>query len=234
MSVRAYDPALGRFLSRDPLGRVPLYFSEQPYVYAGNNPLVYVDPSGERRDPNDVRHVNLPPIPPKSGKRIQSANKGEGAPRDAAWASEDPDHRYTIWIGKIDKPDGGTVFTHINLHIRTYRSKVDLFNFHIWYFGFDGVNDVWYWRNFVPGVSEHEKEHEIDRVAPYLPDVWAVEGAINTILDALEERSGVHILYTITNHVDRSGVPGGKSLSDALQESLIALRDRWWREAGMH
>jgi hypothetical protein len=47
MSVRAYDPALGRFLSRDPLGRAPLYFSDQPYVYAGNNPLINVDPSGQ-------------------------------------------------------------------------------------------------------------------------------------------------------------------------------------------
>jgi RHS repeat-associated protein len=47
MSVRAYDPALGRFLSRDPLGRVPLFFSDQPYVYGGNNPLSNVDPSGQ-------------------------------------------------------------------------------------------------------------------------------------------------------------------------------------------
>ncbi len=29
MSVRAYDPALGRFLSRDPLGRAPLFFADQ-------------------------------------------------------------------------------------------------------------------------------------------------------------------------------------------------------------
>ncbi|MGH9553463.1 MAG: hypothetical protein ACRD3W_29040, partial [Terriglobales bacterium] len=41
-------PVLGRFLSRDPLGRAPLFFSDQPYGYAGNNPLVYVDPSGQR------------------------------------------------------------------------------------------------------------------------------------------------------------------------------------------
>jgi RHS repeat-associated protein len=47
MSVRAYDPTLGRFLSRDPLGRVPLFFADQPYVYGGNNPLINVDPSGQ-------------------------------------------------------------------------------------------------------------------------------------------------------------------------------------------
>ena len=27
-TTRAYDPALGRFLARDPLGRVPLYFAD--------------------------------------------------------------------------------------------------------------------------------------------------------------------------------------------------------------
>lgn len=47
MSVRAFDPSLGRFLSRDPLGRAPLFFADQPYVYGGNNPLINVDPSGQ-------------------------------------------------------------------------------------------------------------------------------------------------------------------------------------------
>jgi uncharacterized protein RhaS with RHS repeats len=48
MSVRAYDPTVGRFISHDPLGRAPLFFSDQPYAYAGNNPLSNVDPSVER------------------------------------------------------------------------------------------------------------------------------------------------------------------------------------------
>jgi RHS repeat-associated protein len=48
LSVRAYDPTLGRFLSHDPLGRAPLFFADQPYVYAGNNPLLNVDPTGQR------------------------------------------------------------------------------------------------------------------------------------------------------------------------------------------
>ena len=49
MAVRAYDPTLGRFLARDPLGRAPLVFADNPYVYAGNNPLSNVDPSGQYR-----------------------------------------------------------------------------------------------------------------------------------------------------------------------------------------
>ncbi len=37
MSVRAYDPTLGRFLARDPLGHAPLMgWADQPYAYAGN------------------------------------------------------------------------------------------------------------------------------------------------------------------------------------------------------
>ena len=49
MSVRAYDPSTGRFIARDPLGRAPLFFADNPYVYAGNNPLSNVDPSGQYR-----------------------------------------------------------------------------------------------------------------------------------------------------------------------------------------
>jgi hypothetical protein len=49
MRVRAYDPTLGRFIARDPLGRTPLMgWTGQPYAYAGNNPLRNVDPSGQR------------------------------------------------------------------------------------------------------------------------------------------------------------------------------------------
>ncbi len=47
MSVRAYDPTLGRFISHDPLGRLAaMGLDTQPYVYAGNNPVNNTDPSG--------------------------------------------------------------------------------------------------------------------------------------------------------------------------------------------
>ncbi|HEY7418997.1 MAG TPA: RHS repeat-associated core domain-containing protein, partial [Ktedonobacteraceae bacterium] len=47
MSVRAYDPTLGRFITHDPLGRLAKSGMDiQPYVYASNNPLINTDPSG--------------------------------------------------------------------------------------------------------------------------------------------------------------------------------------------
>jgi RHS repeat-associated protein len=47
MSVRAYDPTLGRFISHDPLGRLAKRgWDTQPYIYASNNPLNRTDPSG--------------------------------------------------------------------------------------------------------------------------------------------------------------------------------------------
>lgn len=40
LRARYYDPAIGRFLSQDPLG------AGHPYVYGSNNPVRYVDPLG--------------------------------------------------------------------------------------------------------------------------------------------------------------------------------------------
>lgn len=40
LRARYYDPTIGRFLSQDPLG------VGHPYVYASDNPVRYVDPSG--------------------------------------------------------------------------------------------------------------------------------------------------------------------------------------------
>jgi RHS repeat-associated protein len=48
LRARWYDPALGRFLTRDPFpGLAVLPTTQHPYVYVGNNPVNLVDPSGE-------------------------------------------------------------------------------------------------------------------------------------------------------------------------------------------
>ncbi|SDM91289.1 RHS repeat-associated core domain-containing protein, partial [Maricaulis salignorans] len=55
MQARYYDPAIGRFLSGDPVGFAqggPGYFNR--YAYVGNNPLNATDPSGETMMPPDA------------------------------------------------------------------------------------------------------------------------------------------------------------------------------------
>ena len=47
LRARYYDPATGRFLSKDPVrGLASLPQTLNPYTYAINNPIQYVDPSG--------------------------------------------------------------------------------------------------------------------------------------------------------------------------------------------
>jgi RHS repeat-associated protein len=46
MRARNYDPGTGRFSTRDPAGAQPI--GSSPYAFAGGNPLVYTDPTGER------------------------------------------------------------------------------------------------------------------------------------------------------------------------------------------
>ncbi|MFH1947129.1 MAG: RHS repeat-associated core domain-containing protein [Candidatus Magasanikbacteria bacterium] len=50
-NARYYNPTLGRFISRDPmLGRDGDVLSKNSYIYVKNNPLKYVDPTGEEED----------------------------------------------------------------------------------------------------------------------------------------------------------------------------------------
>ena len=47
LRARYYDPAVGRFLTRDPWpGVAQRPMSLQPYVYASDNPVKYIDPAG--------------------------------------------------------------------------------------------------------------------------------------------------------------------------------------------
>lgn len=56
-NARYYNPALGRFISRDPLlGSDGDFLSRNQYVYAKNNPLKYIDPTGE--DPVNLISAN--------------------------------------------------------------------------------------------------------------------------------------------------------------------------------
>jgi RHS repeat-associated protein len=60
-NARYYNPVTGRFISLDPiLGRAGDTLSRNGYIYAKNNPLKYVDPSGE--EAKDVTKIFLDTI----------------------------------------------------------------------------------------------------------------------------------------------------------------------------
>ena len=58
MGARYYDPALGRFISRDPTGYAGSGINL--YAYCGDNPLVYTDPTGLCRDRGWNAEANKP------------------------------------------------------------------------------------------------------------------------------------------------------------------------------
>ena len=47
--ARLYDPALGRWLSQDPLAEK--CYAHSPYLFCAGNPMKFVDPTGEKTNP---------------------------------------------------------------------------------------------------------------------------------------------------------------------------------------
>lgn len=52
---RNYDPAIGRFISTDPLAEMS--YTMTTYNYANNNPIAYNDPLGDRAFPNKPKSI---------------------------------------------------------------------------------------------------------------------------------------------------------------------------------
>lgn len=76
MQARYYDPAIGRFLSSDPVGFAsggPAYFNR--YAYVGNNPLNATDPTGMCSTDSDGNLIDCPAVTQDSnGVMIQGAD----------------------------------------------------------------------------------------------------------------------------------------------------------------
>ncbi len=65
LRARYYDPATGRFLSKDPFrGIILIPLTLNPYPYALDNPLNILDPTGKRGTCLDCGPGNLEPTPP--------------------------------------------------------------------------------------------------------------------------------------------------------------------------
>jgi len=83
LRARYYDPATGRFLTRDPY---PAYASVPStlhrYAYVGNNPVNLVDPSGLRQQPTAKNYV-----PGGSGPRVTSTSWPRGPSYDMTGAA---------------------------------------------------------------------------------------------------------------------------------------------------
>lgn len=59
LRARYYDPATGRFISRDPVkGTLTNPITQNAYVYAGNNPINITDPSGEWWGPFSIDSIH--------------------------------------------------------------------------------------------------------------------------------------------------------------------------------
>ncbi len=81
---RNYDPSIGRFVGVDP--KAELMFSNTPYNYSGNNPIIFNDPLGDIRLSQDAQHLVDGVIQSSSGQSgtWTAANGFEAFSSDAA------------------------------------------------------------------------------------------------------------------------------------------------------
>lgn len=106
----------------------------------------------------------------------------------------------------------------MNLHVRAYRSTTDQWNFHIRYWGEDGLSEIWAWKNAIPGKSV-DKDWTQEFGLMRIPLDWAATMAVGEMLRHMQQRMRVDYLFSITDE-------HGKSLNEALHDTLVALHDK--------
>lgn len=77
LRARYYDPATGRFISKDPFaGLLGSPKTQSPYSYVLNNPINHVDPSGLTAEPPGGPPVPVPDGGPENGWEIKKSPRG--------------------------------------------------------------------------------------------------------------------------------------------------------------
>lgn len=175
MSVRAYDPTLGRFLSHDPLGRAPLFFdASQPYAYGGNNPLRNTDPSeqfpsgaildnGTFHLPKSETHMQT--VPPSTDPCANPQSDRCRAIKYGDWASDARDARSNVVRG-IRQRAGWFLLSadalNAGLGISTLIFRTSVFAI------FEGVVSI---ASALLGALSHVALVKDSDIAPIVPDV---------------------------------------------------------------
>ncbi|MDP9120205.1 MAG: hypothetical protein M3O15_02370 [Acidobacteriota bacterium] len=117
---RAYDPDLGRWESRDPLGEPA---GNNPYSYVDDDPVNFLDPAGLIKLPPDPSSLPSdwlldPSHMPKNGERYRNP-KGDLLDFDRAqpgmpgWRGRDHWHYYPGGMDNFNDPDGRYGKTHL-------------------------------------------------------------------------------------------------------------------------
>ena len=102
--MRDYDPTTGRYLEPDPLGLVD---GASVYAYAGQNPMMLIDPSGEEYKPGRTPPKSWPD-PPESlcGKKPKWNPKGYWEGKGGKKISWD-DRSHGTGVDRGKGPQGG-------------------------------------------------------------------------------------------------------------------------------
>lgn len=111
MGVRYYDPIVGRFISRDPIGD-----GVNDYAYCGNDPVAYADPSGMSYlgDVLDVFKGYGDVVNPvnwyKGGKALYTVVKTRGARAGGRALWQGTKHGFTAWATTSNPREFGQSF----------------------------------------------------------------------------------------------------------------------------